>query len=161
MRNTNYAPSTDLYHVAPTAVIPGKGLLVGKAFDPMSYLYNSTTGHAGIFSSATDTLRLFRLMLAGGQLDSEARMFQKATIDSFTTITVVHTSSIQFRMTIPTHLAEISSLPRRILAYMVRQVLWHGLTKQRTSLLSFLPTQCTLWVSQRSRILCQNSLMRL
>jgi CubicO group peptidase (beta-lactamase class C family) len=85
IRNTNYAPSTDLYHVAPTAVIPGKGLLVGKAFDPMSYLYNSTTGHAGIFSSATDTLRLFRLLLAGGQLDSEARMFQKATVDIFTT----------------------------------------------------------------------------
>lgn len=69
MRNTNYAPTYDLYKVAPTAVVNGKGLLYGKAFDPMSYLFNTTAGHAGIFSNSIDTLRFFRMMLAGGQLD--------------------------------------------------------------------------------------------
>lgn len=87
LRNTNYPPlfSADLAHMAPTAAVAGKGLLHGKAFEPMSYLLNSTAGHAGIFSTAADVLRFYRLLLAGGQLANESRLFTKASVDLFTT----------------------------------------------------------------------------
>lgn len=87
LRSATYPPlvSADLYHIAPTAVIPGKGLLHGRAFEPMSYLLNNTAGHAGIFSSAIDVLRFFRILLSGGQLAGEARLINKTTVDLFTT----------------------------------------------------------------------------
>lgn len=85
LRLTNYPPlfSAELFRMAPTAVVAGKGLLHGKAFEPMSYLLNSTAGHAGIFSSSGDVLRFFRLLLAGGQLDGEARLINKTTVEQF------------------------------------------------------------------------------
>ena len=87
LRLSNFPPvfSAELFRIAPTAVVAGKGLLHGKAFEPMSYLLNSTAGHAGIFSSASDVLRFFRILLSGGQLAGEARLINKATVDLFTT----------------------------------------------------------------------------
>lgn len=84
LRSTRYATKDDLYRVAPTAVAAGRGLLAGRAFDPMADLFGNQAGHAGIFAPASDVLRFFRLMLAGGQLANEARAFQNATVNQFT-----------------------------------------------------------------------------
>lgn len=85
LRSTSYATKDDRYRVAPTGVAAGKGLLAGRAFDPMSDLFNNSAGHAGIFAPAGDVLRMFRLLLAGGQLPGEARCFLNATVNNFTT----------------------------------------------------------------------------
>jgi CubicO group peptidase (beta-lactamase class C family) len=85
LRSTSYTTLNGLYRIAPTAVVAGKGLLAGRAYDPMADLFSNQAGHAGIFSTHTDVLRFFRILLAGGQLPNETRAFQTTTVNNFTT----------------------------------------------------------------------------
>ena len=85
MRETMYNPPRALRpRIAPTEIDPWRGRhLRGEVHDENAFALGGISGHAGLFSSASDLARFARAYLSGGQLDG-ARVFRSATISRFT-----------------------------------------------------------------------------
>ncbi len=82
MRATSFGPLPDTVAVAPTEIMPGRGLVHRTVHDENSEAFGGVAGHAGLFSTAADVARLGRCILAGGILDG-VRVFDRRTVDLF------------------------------------------------------------------------------
>lgn len=69
--------------IAPTERDTLRGLIHGTVHDPNAYAMGGVSGHAGLFSTASDVARLMQMLLNGGQLDGHRYLKQK-TIETFT-----------------------------------------------------------------------------
>ena len=87
MNETFYRPDTSLRsHIAPTEIDPWRQRhLRGEVHDENAYALGGVSGHAGLFSSASDLARLAQAYLNGGALDGK-RIWSKRTIEQFTHI---------------------------------------------------------------------------
>lgn len=87
LHNTRFNPSCQPNLVAPTeqdTLRPDQdGYIWGKVHDPNAYAMGGVSGHAGLFSTATEVARLMQMLLDGGELDGH-RYLNKATVDLFT-----------------------------------------------------------------------------
>jgi len=87
LHNTRFNPSCQPNLVAPTeqdTLRPDQdGYIWGKVHDPNAYAMGGVSGHAGLFSTATELARLMQMLLDGGELDGH-RYLNKATVDLFT-----------------------------------------------------------------------------
>ena len=85
MRDTGYLPSTNqLVRIAPTEQT-GDGMLRGVVHDPTSRRMGGVTGHAGLFTTASDLARFARMMINDGELDG-VRVFKPETIKLMTSV---------------------------------------------------------------------------
>ncbi len=94
MRHSMFAPSDSLHaRCAPTEYdrVWRKRLVQGSVHDETAALLDGVAGHAGVFSTASDLLRLVRMMMNGGKLDNH-RYLQSATVRQFTTRQSIHGS---------------------------------------------------------------------
>lgn len=87
MRETFYRPDSSLLaRIAPTEIDPWRQRhLRGEVHDENAYALGGVSGHAGLFSSASDLARLAQAYLNGGTLDGH-RVWSKRTIQQFTHI---------------------------------------------------------------------------
>lgn len=87
MNETFYRPDSSLRaHIAPTEIDPWRQRhLRGEVHDENAYALGGVSGHAGLFSSASDLARLAQAYLNGGTLDGH-RIWSKRTIQQFTHI---------------------------------------------------------------------------
>ncbi len=87
MNETFYRPDTSLRaQIAPTEIDPWRQRhLRGEVHDENAYALGGVSGHAGLFSSASDLARLAQAYLNGGTLDGH-RVWSKRTIEQFTHI---------------------------------------------------------------------------
>jgi len=85
MRDTGYLPPTNqLSRIAPTEQSPD-GMLRGVVHDPTSRRMGGVTGHAGLFTTASDLARFARMMLNNGELEG-VRVFKPETIKLMTSV---------------------------------------------------------------------------
>ena len=84
MNNTFYRPIPELKHsIAPTEIDPWRGrLLQGEVHDENAYVMGGVSGHAGLFSVASDLGKYCQCILNGGSLNG-VRIFKKETIGYF------------------------------------------------------------------------------
>ncbi|HMK60755.1 MAG TPA: serine hydrolase [Dissulfurispiraceae bacterium] len=83
MRDTGFGTSASaLIRTAPTEHRQGK-LICGEAHDPTCYAMGGISGHAGLFSTATDLSLFARMMLNGGTL-GKARILRADTVEQMT-----------------------------------------------------------------------------
>jgi CubicO group peptidase (beta-lactamase class C family) len=87
MRETTYLPAETLRpRIAPTEVDPWRQRhLRGEVHDENAFALGGVSGHAGLFSTAQDLVRLARMYLGGGMLEGH-RFLSPATIAQFTTV---------------------------------------------------------------------------
>lgn len=87
MRETMFRPPESLRdRIAPTEVDPWRQRhLRGEVHDENAFALGGVSAHAGLFSTATDLVRLARMYLSGGTLDGR-RFVSAGTIDRFTTV---------------------------------------------------------------------------
>ena len=87
MRETMYRPDSALRgRIAPTEVDPWRQRhLRGEVHDENAYALGGVSGHAGLFSSGRDLVRLARMYLQEGVLDGR-RFVSSQTIARFTTV---------------------------------------------------------------------------
>ena len=87
MRETIYRPADSLKdRIAPTEVDPWRQRhLRGEVHDENAFALGGVSGHAGLFSSARDLVRLARMYLNRGTLDG-ARFVSPSTMAMFTTV---------------------------------------------------------------------------
>jgi CubicO group peptidase (beta-lactamase class C family) len=87
MSETLYRPDSSLLpRIAPTEVDPWRQRhLRGEVHDENAFALGGVSGHAGLFSTGRDLVRLARMYLGQGVLDGH-RFIGAATIDSFTTV---------------------------------------------------------------------------
>jgi len=87
MRETMYRPDSALRErIAPTEVDPWRQRhLRGEVHDENAYALGGVAGHAGLFSSGRDLVRLARMYLQEGALDGR-RFVSSQTIARFTTV---------------------------------------------------------------------------
>lgn len=87
MSETMYRPDDSLMdRIAPTEVDPWRQRhLRGEVHDENAFALGGVSGHAGLFSSARDLVRVARMYLNGGTLDG-VRFVSPSTIAQFTTI---------------------------------------------------------------------------
>lgn len=87
MLETMYRPDSSLLErVAPTEIDPWRQRhLRGEVHDENAFALGGVSGHAGLFSTGRDLVRLARMYLGGGVLDGR-RFIGAATIDTFTTV---------------------------------------------------------------------------
>lgn len=87
MSTTTFKPRTalDLNTIAPTEheKIFRRQLLRGDVHDPGAAMFGGVAGHAGLFSDARDLLKLYQMLLNGGELDHK-RYLHPETIKFFT-----------------------------------------------------------------------------
>ncbi|MEP7343956.1 MAG: serine hydrolase domain-containing protein [Gemmatimonadaceae bacterium] len=85
MRDTQYLPPYALRpRIAPTEIDSWRQRhLRGEVHDENAFALGGISAHAGLFSTASDLVRLARAYLGGGVLDG-IRIFSSAAIDSFT-----------------------------------------------------------------------------
>jgi CubicO group peptidase (beta-lactamase class C family) len=85
MNETFYRPDSGLRaQIAPTEIDPWRQRhLRGEVHDENAYALGGVSGHAGLFSSASDLARLAQAYLNGGTLDGQ-RIWSKRTIQQFT-----------------------------------------------------------------------------
>jgi serine-type D-Ala-D-Ala carboxypeptidase len=85
MTETGWRPARQLVpRIAPTEVDPWRQRhLRGEVHDENAYALGGVSGHAGLFSTATDLAQLARLYLGYGRLDG-VRVFDSATVARFT-----------------------------------------------------------------------------
>jgi len=90
MFDTMYQPPESLwYRVAPTEFDSTRGgLLRGRVHDERAYYLGGISGHAGLFSTASDLARFARMMLNGGTLEGR-RFLPSDVIEHFTAKTLV------------------------------------------------------------------------
>ena len=87
MRETLFRPPESLRErIAPTEVDPWRQRhLRGEVHDENAYALGGVSAHAGLFSTATDLVRLARMYLGGGTVEGR-RFVSQATIDRFTSV---------------------------------------------------------------------------
>ena len=87
MRETLFRPPESLRNrIAPTEVDPWRQRhLRGEVHDENAFALGGVSAHAGLFSTATDVVRLARMYLSGGTLDGK-QFVSPATIDRFTSV---------------------------------------------------------------------------
>ena len=87
MRETMYRPDSSLIErIAPTEIDPWRQRhLRGEVHDENAFALGGVSGHAGLFSTGRDLVRLARMYLGEGVLDGR-RFVAAATIDTFTTV---------------------------------------------------------------------------
>lgn len=87
MRETMYRPNPSLRdRIAPTEVDPWRQRhLRGEVHDENAFALGGVSGHAGLFSSANDLVRLARLYLEGGTVEG-VRFVSPATVTRFTAV---------------------------------------------------------------------------
>lgn len=87
MRETMYRPDSSLLErIAPTEIDPWRQRhLRGEVHDENAFALGGVSGHAGLFSTGRDLVRLARMYLGGGVLDGR-RFIGAATIDTFTVV---------------------------------------------------------------------------
>jgi uncharacterized protein YbbC (DUF1343 family)/CubicO group peptidase (beta-lactamase class C family) len=80
MTSTRFVPPADWRsRIAPTERDENGQMLNGVVHDPTSRRMGGVTGHAGLFTTASDLARYARMILGGGQLDG-VRVLKEATI---------------------------------------------------------------------------------
>jgi len=85
MDDTGYLPPPEkIPRIAPTEVVDGKPWR-GVVHDPTSRHMGGVAGHAGLFTTASDTARYARMLLNGGKLDG-VRIFKPETVKLMTTV---------------------------------------------------------------------------
>ena len=85
MKDTGYLPPTDeIFRIAPTEVVDGKPWR-GVVHDPTARHMGGVAGHAGLFTTASDTARYARMLLNQGKLDG-VRIFKPETVQLMTTV---------------------------------------------------------------------------
>lgn len=86
MVDTGFHPSPELRpRLAPTTRMPDKSVLRGVVHDPTSRAMGGVTGHAGLFTTASDLARYARMMLNGGELDG-VRVLEAETVAMATSV---------------------------------------------------------------------------
>lgn len=87
MRETIYRPDSSLHRrIAPTEVDPWRQRhLRGEVHDENAYALGGVSGHAGLFSSGRDLVRLARMYLQDGTLDGR-RFVSAQTAARFTSV---------------------------------------------------------------------------
>jgi CubicO group peptidase (beta-lactamase class C family) len=87
MRETQYRPDSSLLsRIAPTEVDPWRQRhLRGEVHDENAFALGGVSGHAGLFSTGEDLVRLARMYLQEGELDG-VRFVTPATIQRFTSV---------------------------------------------------------------------------
>jgi CubicO group peptidase (beta-lactamase class C family) len=87
MQSTGFNPRTrlDLNTIAPTEneKFFRMQLLRGDVHDPGAAMFGGVAGHAGLFSNAIDLLKLYQMLLNGGELNG-SRYFKPESIKFFT-----------------------------------------------------------------------------
>jgi CubicO group peptidase (beta-lactamase class C family) len=85
MNDTGYLPpAEEIPRIAPTEVVAGKPWR-GVVHDPTSRHMGGVAGHAGLFTTASDTARYARMLLNNGKLDG-VRLFKAETVKLMTTV---------------------------------------------------------------------------
>jgi CubicO group peptidase (beta-lactamase class C family) len=86
MRDTRYRPPASWRRrIAPTEQDPWRQRQVrGEVHDENAFRLDGVAGHAGLFSSGRDLSRLAQLYLRHGVLDGGGRLFDSATVATFT-----------------------------------------------------------------------------
>jgi len=80
MLNTGFVPADSIrYFCVPTEMV-GDTALQGVVHDPLARLQGGISGNAGLFSTAQDLWRFARMVLNGGELDSQ-RVLSPMTIN--------------------------------------------------------------------------------
>jgi len=88
LRQTLYRPPKSLQRrIAPTNLWHGVPI-AGVVNDPNAARLGGVAGHAGLFGTALDLGRFARIMLAGGVTPEGRRVLKKATVQSFTAVSV-------------------------------------------------------------------------
>lgn len=87
MTSTRYRPGTELLpRIAPTEFDPWRQRQIrGEVHDENAFSLGGVSGHAGLFSTGHDVVRLTRMYLNGGTLDG-VRIASPETIRRFTTV---------------------------------------------------------------------------
>jgi serine-type D-Ala-D-Ala carboxypeptidase len=87
MRETMFRPPARLRdRIAPTEVDPWRQRhLRGEVHDENAFALGGVSSHAGLFSTATDLVRLAQMYLGNGTLDGQ-RFLSQQTIDLFTRV---------------------------------------------------------------------------
>jgi CubicO group peptidase (beta-lactamase class C family) len=87
MTSTMYRPDASLRdRVAPTEFDPWRQRHIrGEVHDENAFMLGGVSGHAGLFSTASDLTRFARMLLGGGTLDG-VRILRPATIAQFTAV---------------------------------------------------------------------------
>ena len=87
MHETMFRPDSSFRErIAPTEVDPWRQRhLRGEVHDENAYALGGVSAHAGLFSSATDLIRIARMYLEAGTLDGR-RFVSPTTIDQFTAV---------------------------------------------------------------------------
>ncbi len=87
MTTTTFKPHATIpvYMIAPTEneKFFRQQLLQGYVHDPGAAMFGGVSGHAGLFSNASDLAILYEMLLNGGELNGR-RYLKKETIDFFT-----------------------------------------------------------------------------
>ncbi len=86
MTNTFFRPADSVkYRCAPTEVTPPRGYpLKGEVHDENAYALGGVSGHAGLFSTASDLAIFAQMILNGGEYDG-VRIVSDSTVKLFTT----------------------------------------------------------------------------
>lgn len=87
MRETQYRPDSSLLaRIAPTEVDPWRQRhLRGEVHDENAFALGGVSGHAGLFSTGTDLMRLAMMYMQEGELDG-VRFISPQTIRQFTAV---------------------------------------------------------------------------
>jgi CubicO group peptidase (beta-lactamase class C family) len=85
MAQTFYRPPDSLrYRTAPTSVDPPRGYPIrGEVHDENAWAMGGVSGHAGLFSTASDLALFAQMMLNGGEYNG-VQIISKPTVDLFT-----------------------------------------------------------------------------
>lgn len=85
MTKTGFRPSQlDIYNMAPTEVSPPRGYpLRGEVHDENAYRLGGVSGHAGLFSTASDLSVFAQMLLQGGRYN-DVRVVADSTVALFT-----------------------------------------------------------------------------
>ena len=84
LRHTMFNPTPLLAsQIAPTELDDDRGMIRGTVHDPNAYAMGGVSGHAGLFSNATDVARLMQMLLDGGEYRGQ-RLLKKKTVETFT-----------------------------------------------------------------------------
>jgi len=86
MAQTFYRPPDSVkYRTAPTSIDPPRGYPIrGEVHDENAWAMGGVSGHAGLFSTASDLALFAQMMLNGGEYDG-VQIISKPTVELFTT----------------------------------------------------------------------------
>lgn len=82
LTHTLFNPDSQ-FSIAPTEQDSLRGLIQGEVHDPNAYAMGGVSGHAGLFSTASEVAEIMQMLLNGGEYQGH-RYLKKATVDLFT-----------------------------------------------------------------------------